>query len=158
MKFTIEQIALCPADADAAIELLKELGLDEWVHDIVDAAGTVLGKAAKNQAALSFNYQASPSEGKALELEVLNYKDGRNWMMRNPASVSHLGMHCTLAELAEWRVKFQERGIPIVQEVFTESHTNPAIANSRRYKYVIFGARDILGVDLKFIVRYNVAE
>jgi hypothetical protein len=37
--------------------------------------------------------------------------------------------------------------------VDTYLHTNPVIKDSRRYTYVIFNTRDILGVDLKFIVR-----
>ena len=43
----------------------------------------------------------------------------------------------------------------MAQEVFTESHTNPVIAGKRSYNYVIFDTREILGVDLKFIVRIN---
>lgn len=156
MKFFIEQIALNPPDARAAMDLLSQLGLSAWTDDVVTATGTVRGKQATNRAELHFNYEASPLEGKPLELEVLQYQEGKNWMQRNPASVSHLGMHCTLKELVQWKEKFKECGIEIVQEVFTDSHTNPTIAETRRYQYVIFGTRDILGVDLKFIVRFNV--
>ncbi|WP_211257045.1 hypothetical protein, partial [Xanthomonas pisi] len=69
--------------------------------------------------------------------------------------VSHLGMHVTAAELAEWRQFFNEEGIQVAQEVVTDSHTNPNIAGKRRYNYVIFDTREIIGVDLKFIVRLN---
>lgn len=155
MKFMIEQVALCPPDPEAAIKLLSALGLRDWVNDIVTAQGEVYGKYASNKAALSFNYQ-SPAPTKPLELEVLHYLEGSNWMdergRRN--SVSHLGMHCTPAELAEWRKIFEDNQVPVVQEVFTNSHTNPEIADKRRYHYVIFGTRKVLGVDLKFIVRY----
>ena len=48
-----------------------------------------------------------------------------------------------------------ERGIKVAQEVFTKSHTNPVIAGKRKYNYVIFDTKEILGVDLKFIVRIN---
>ncbi len=152
--FQIEQIALHPRDPEAAINLLVALGMDEWVDDLVTASGRVHGKLATNKANLHFNYQASPDNGK-LELEVLNYAEGKNWMQKAPDSVSHLGMHVTGQQLNEWRKVFEEQGIPIVQEVFTESHTNPAIAGKRRYQYCIFGTRPILGVDLKFIVRFN---
>ena len=70
-------------------------------------------------------------------------------------TVSHLGMHCSADDLIEWRVFFQSRGIDVAQEVMTESHTNPVIAGKRSYNYVIFDTKDILGVDLKFIVRIN---
>jgi hypothetical protein len=33
------------------------------------------------------------------------------------------------------------------------SHTNPVISGKRWYNYVIFDTKEILGVDLKFIVR-----
>lgn len=161
MKFIIEQVALCPPDGAKAIELLKALGLTDWVTDHVTAAGEVFGKQARNEADLSFNYQAVNDEGTkpALELEVLSYTEGANWMASKErrGSVSHLGMHCTAVELLEWRKKLTELDIQVAQEVFTSSHTNPAIAGLRRYNYVIFNTRAILGVDLKFIVRYNAA-
>ena len=64
-------------------------------------------------------------------------------------------MRVTAAELAEWRKFFKEEGIQVAQEVVTDSHTNPNIAGQRRYNYVIFDTREIIGVDLKFIVRLN---
>jgi hypothetical protein len=68
-------------------------------------------------------------------------------------SVSHLGMHCSAEELLKWRQFFADRSIAVAQEVMTQSHSNPAIAGQRWYNYVIFDTKDILGVDLKFIVR-----
>lgn len=153
MKFFIEQIALCPPDAKAAIKLLEHLGLTEWAHDTVIAKGKVFGNPGINEAALAFNYQAAREEPKPLELEVLHYIVGDNWMAGRGPSVSHLGMHCSLEELEEWRMKFSGLGIKIAQEVDTRSHTNPVIAGKRWYKYVIFDTRNVLGVDLKFIVR-----
>ena len=153
MKFVIEQIALCPPDPSKAIALLQAIGLSDWAHDIVIAQGKVFDKAAINRAALAFNYQASSDAPKPLELEVLNYQIGANWMEDEPASVSHLGMHCSMAGLEEWRLRFANLGIKVIQEVDTVSHTNPVIAGKRWYKYVIFGTRHVLGVDLKLIVR-----
>jgi hypothetical protein len=173
MLLKIEQIALSPRDPAKAMELLAALGLTEWIHDEVVASGSVRGKLAQNKADLHFNYQADhhfeevsadplapeqeppPAEAKPLELEVIKYQEGKNWLDKVPSSVCHLGMHCTASELVGWRKKFEELGIKIAQEVFTQSHTNPAIAGSRRYQYVIFDTRAILGVDLKFIVRYS---
>ena len=74
-----------------------------------------------------------------------------------PKSVSHLGMHVTSGELEGWRHFFAERGIVVAQEVKTHEHTNPVIAGKRFYTYVIFNTRPILGVDVKFIVRRDVA-
>lgn len=154
MKFKIEQIAICPKDPAAAKELLTAIGAAEWFEDHVIASGAVFGSAGRNEADLSFNYQLF--EGN--EFEVLNYTEGENWMQHGtrPGSVSHLGMHCSAEELIQWREFFAGRGIKVAQEVFTESHTNPHIAGKRSYNYVIFDTKDILGVDLKFIVRINV--
>ena len=154
MKFFIEQVALCPRDPEAAIRLLKEIGLDEWVEDHVVANGRVFDQPGKNEADLAFNYQNTRPEGKPLELEVLHYTRGPNWMVGRQPAVSHLGMHCTSDELDEFRLKFHALGIGVSQEVFTESHTNPYLLEvKRKYQYVIFDTRRILGVDLKFIVR-----
>jgi len=168
VKFFIEQIALCPPNPAKAIAFLKELGLTEWAHDVVVATGSVRGEGpVTNRALLAFNYQATRGvsedgvfypEPKPLELEVLHYVEGRNWMDTNVPSVSHLGMHCSAEELTMWTAKFEELGIRWAQNVETKSHTNPVIAGKRSYNYRIFETRHILGVDLKFIVRRNIGE
>lgn len=151
MKFKIEQIALVPNDPERAMRLFEKIGLGEWAKDHVIASGRVWGKVGMNAADLAFNYQASSD--KALELEVLHYTASPNWMERYGTSASHLGMHVTEDELADWRRFFFDEGISIAQEVVTLSHTNPVIASKRWYTYVIFDTRAILGIDLKFIVR-----
>ena len=171
--FKIEQVALFTANSENAQRLLAALGLTDWHRDHVVAKGKVFGVRGENEADLSFNYQAgngefvkdgdevSPRGYKPLELEVLDYTKGPNWMHYNKTvgivsdcgAVSHLGMHVTHEELAEFDAIFAEHGIGIAQAVETQSHTNPAIKDSRRYKYVIYDTRPIIGVDLKFIVR-----
>lgn len=155
MKFQIEQIALCPANHTAAMELLTALGAGAWALDHVKAQGEVFGNPDRTNAAdLSFNYDLCAGK----ELEVLHYTDGDNWMrdLLRVNSVSHLGCHCTEEELEEFRAFFKGRGIDVAQEVRTSSHTNPVIAGKRLYHYCIFDTRSILGVDLKFIVRKDV--
>lgn len=159
MKFFIEQIALCPPDPKKAIRMLSELGLDEWVKDHVVAEGKVYGQSGKNEADLAFNYQNTRTADKPLELEVLHYTSGPNWMAHRRPMVSHLGVHCTAEELEGFRRKFADMEIRVAQEVFTESHTNPFLLETgRKYQYVIFDTYDVLGVDLKFIVRRERAE
>jgi hypothetical protein len=158
MEFKIEQVALCPRNTDRAIRLLTEMGMGEWVKDIVVARGTVglheRGDAPKeNVAHLAFNYQAL---GEAKELEVLHYSAGANWMS-GAHRVSHIGMHCSMLELSNWKDFFKRRSISIAQEVDTLSHNNPAIAGKRWYHYCIFDTYDILSVDVKFIVRKDAA-
>lgn len=164
MKFFIEQLALCPRDPAAAIQLLSEMGLSEWARDHVVAAGSVRGAEGTNEADLAFNYESTRSLGrdddaeertfaKPLELEVLHYTSGPNWMESHAPSASHLGMHCSEEELARWHEFFTSRGIRVAQEVRTQSHTNPVISGKRFYTYVIYHTRPILGIDCKLIVR-----
>lgn len=153
MKFKIEQIAIYPKRPADAKQLLIDMGAADWVDDTVNAVGKVYGAPSRNEAELSFNYDLGSGK---LEFEVLEYTLGMNWMDnidRGRNNVSHLGMHCTPDELVKWREFFAERNIDVAQEVMTESHTNPVIAGKRWYNYVIFDTKDILGVDLKFIVR-----
>lgn len=152
MQFKIEQIAIAPRNAIKAVQLMMVLGLTDWINDDVAAAGTVWGAATSNEAQLSFNYQAAPT--KPLELEMLQYKKGLNWLdLRSGAVVSHIGMHVSEGELEAWRVKLDEIGIKVAQEVLTYSHSNPNIAGKRWYKYVIFSTYEYIGCDLKFILR-----
>ncbi len=162
MKFRIEQIALAPQHPLLARKLLEDLGLTEWIKDTVESSGEVFGKPSVNKAKLQFNYEASPRHNEPpLELEILHYVDGRNWIddneniFRGNGCVSHLGMHVEPAELLEFRNYFEENGIKVAQDVETLSHTNPAIAGKRRYRYVVFSTHEYIGVDLKFIVRLD---
>lgn len=149
-QFKIEQLALCPTDPEAAIALLSKMGMEEWAKDHVVARGNVgADRDQKNEADLAFHYPP----GRKLEVEVLHYTDGNNWMANQSARCSHLGMHCTAEELAEWRAFFKAEGIAEAQAVLTESHTNEVIAGKRWYHYVIFDTYEILGIDVKFIVR-----
>lgn len=150
LKFKIEQVALCPPDPEAAIELLTAMGAGDWARDHVVANGEVFENPGRNEADLAFEYNMLKG---ANELEVLHYTRGPNWMNHYAPRASHLGMHCTAVELEGWREFFAERGIQVAQEVKTQSHSNPAIAGKRWYNYVIFDTYDILGIDIKFIVR-----
>lgn len=150
MQFKIQQIAICPKDPQRARALLERIGLSKWIEDTVVASGKVHGVSGRNTAALAFNYESFDGN----ELEVLQYTDGPNWMAGHQPTISHLGMHCSEAELSAWKALFESEGISIAQEVFTESHTNPYLLETgRRYHYCIFDTRAILGTDLKFIVR-----
>lgn len=169
-KFKIHQIALCPkgmlADRDDAIALLQDLGLTDWAHDTVTGSGEVFGEpVAESIAHLAFNYQGGGNEAaqgvdtaKPLELEVLHYAKGDNWMEDYEPRVSHLGMHVTEEELAEFHAIMAKHGIAIAQAIETSKHTNPVIDGKRLYKYVIYDTHSILGVDLKFIVRKYVTQ
>jgi hypothetical protein len=142
---------LKPADLDPqfAIDLLGQIfGTTEWHKDRVVATGQVFGEQAINEALLAFNYQMVKG---GVEFEVLHYKAGDNWVQNLNPTVSHLGVH--VEQLGPVRERLLRMGIDIVQEVATESHTNEAIKDNRRYIYTIFATRAYLGFDLKLIQR-----
>lgn len=158
-RFFIEQIAICPPNAEAARELMSAIGAHQWHLDHVTGQAFVFGEhEADSQANLQFNYELGREDGKPLEFEILEYTKGSNWMDDVPSRVSHLGMHCSMDELDSWIDFFQSRRIQVAQMLNTETHTNPAIAGKRQYTYAIFNTYPILGVDLKFIVRRDVPQ
>jgi hypothetical protein len=159
LQFKIEHIAINPTNPEKAKSLLIKLGLEDWIHDHVVNSGLVFGEGPNlSHLDLGFNYQAHPQRPfpdgsmRPLELEIMKYADGPNWMQRRADSVSHFGMHVTEDELVEYAKVFLEEGIAIAQETYTKSHQNPHIQNSRRYHYRIYDTHSILGVDLEFIV------
>jgi hypothetical protein len=163
LAFKIEQIEIRPENRERARKLLEKIGLTNWIDDLAAACGTVGERTVQNVAQLSCCYDGEPAG--PLKLELINFPSGANCMdgitqtlsskMGDDTGsiISHIGMHCTLAELAQWRALLNEEGIAVVQETTTTSHANPAVANSRRYLFCTFGTRHILGCDLKFIVR-----
>ena len=137
------------------------LGVDEWHEDLVVAEGQVhphqrpLDKH-KNKAELNFNYQLGQ-----FEFELIHYKAGRNWLQdintQEDNFLSHLGFHIDDPKRFEAVYKELKEHFNIAQEVVTESHTNEAIKDERRYRYVIFNSRNMLGFDLKIIQRLGLA-
>lgn len=152
-QFKIEQLALAldPKREDLALKFLARCGIKDWTNDMVKATGTVYATSGKNEAHLRFNYDAFSGK----ELELLKYEKGPNWLQHSAQlpAVSHIGMHCSEDDLADWRVVMAEFEIRLAQEVWTDSHSNPRIAGCRRYHYVIYNTRGLIGVDMKFIVR-----
>jgi len=140
--------------------LHKLLGLrdDSAVFDEVSATGAVYGQKGKeNVAKLNFAYHDITQP---LELESLNYTSGENFLaipkMRRDGEglASHIAMHCSMEELAEYRAELSANGFLVIQEVWTTNHNNAFLREcGRKYHYVIFSTRRYIGFDLKFIVR-----
>jgi hypothetical protein len=158
-KPRIDQIAFVTRDPEKLKELLHAvLGIDEWHRDEVTAKGTVWGHETTNTNELNFNYQAVKD---GLEFEILHPVSGNNWLQRRAEDdisprLSHLGMHVKDAEAVKRRLT--SLGYEVAQEVVTTKHTNLAIKNSRRYKYIIFDTVQQLGFYLKIIERKSVEE
>jgi hypothetical protein len=164
LSIKVEQLAIATSNPSRAISLLQGiLGVsDKWVYDTVTTKGKVGILATDEEetvAKLAFNYDLG------FELEVLSYQSGPNWLalkgkgMSEEPSISHVGMHVTLEEMGQWRAKMKSLGIPVIQEVFTQDHTNPYLVdNGRKYEYVIFDTEKLLGFDFKIIRRIEKEE
>lgn len=156
----IEQIAIGCSNPALLIEGLKLLGLNQWHRDSVVAVGSVFGRNnCQNLADLNFNYQLG------FELELLHYEQGRNWhedrnewCYAESPFLSHIGIHVNPMQLEEYKAKFKAAGVQIAQEVNTVSHTNPAIAGKRLYKYVVFDTKELFGFDFKLILRIDTPQ
>jgi hypothetical protein len=158
----IDQLAfLARSDEDeAAIKKQLRLADAEWVEDEVVARGYVRGKhlgensgrrESENTAKLLFNYDLG------LEVEILRYTDGPNYGdVGNVKSCTlcHIGAHVekgmALPEgLQSWTV-----ASPMIQQVETQSHTNPFLKETgRKYRYTIYDTKELLGVYFKVIER-----
>jgi hypothetical protein len=154
----LEQIAIATnTKADLMLALTMAFGLKQpWVVDEVKSKAVVFGEEGENLAVLNFNYELG------FELEVLEYREGRNWHQDRIAQgfqfpfISHIGYHCNEEEAQDKIAEMALLEIGIAQEVWTEEHTNPVIAGKRKYHYIVFDSVAKLGFDLKLIVRIDV--
>lgn len=161
-EFLIDQVAFATREGGKLRGLLNEIfGVAEitWSQDTVIAEGTVFGSETKNQAHLAFNYGIMKH---GLEFEVLEPDVHAEYWVNSAINLSpqgcvlsHLGIHVT--DIDSHVERLQELGYSIVQDVRTLSHENPAVPSDRRYRYVIFGTRDVLGFDVKLIQRLTVS-
>ena len=148
--FTIDQIAL-RVTSEAAQNLLIDMGAKLWHYDLAEAEGTVNGISGENAVDSRFSFDFSPEK---LEVELMRYLEGPNWLADKPgAVVACLGMYCEEVEIEGWKRFFEEHEIKLVQESWTKKHTHLERQGKRRYHYCIFETRELLGVDLKFIVK-----
>ena len=163
-QFKIEHIALQPKLPMRARQLLKKLGLTDWVNDEMSVYGRVWSNEhEQGKVDLDFNYQADcdrtndKGDRRPLELEIMTCTEGANWMGDDEGNfISHFGMQVTHEQLEEVEAIMSVEGIQIAQSVITLAHKNPHIKDSRRYKKVIFDTRSILGVDLEFNVLLSI--
>ena len=150
-----DQLAIV-VDSLTRQDALTRLGA--WTADTVVTKGVDnAGHLIENRARLMFNYDQWP-----MEYEVLLYEEGWNWHMLNPFQdspyLSHYGQHVPAGAAGYEAIESAKEQWPVLQESVTQSHTNPTIAESRRYRYVIFDTREHLGAELKLIQRLTIEE
>lgn len=166
----IQQVAFYVPDMDRAKQAYRALGCKTWTDDIVTAQGKVHDgtfddngqikwpKTIINVAHLAFNYELGT------EIELIHYSAGANWHFAKgridadgQCSVpfaSHMSYH--VDDMPGEVLKFTRAGLRVIQDVRTVSHTNPyLVKNGRRYNYVVFDSRGILGFDVKLIKRLD---
>jgi hypothetical protein len=147
LNMKIDQIAFAAYNDEDERRIKSLLGLSdaEWVEDRVVASGTVNGQAGTNTAKLLFNYDYG------IEVEILRYTDGPNYLHEQsiPAGhVCHVGMHYS------GEGEIPTFGHDIIQQVETESHTNPfLLAEGRKYRYTIYNTMQQFGRNFKVIER-----
>lgn len=164
----IEQIAFYTNDIDNAKLMYGQMyGVKDWKEDIVTARGRVwcptggefgnggyeLGVV--NVAHLCFNYDLG------FELELIKYESGMNWHAngRRIGDIfpSHMAYH--VEDMQKEVKRYEGAGLRVAQEVKTLSHTNEyLLTTGRKYHYVIFDSRNVLGFDLKLIKRIENGE
>lgn len=146
LNMKIDQIAFAAFDQRDEDMIKASLGLAdaEWVEDEVVASGTVAGREGTNRAKLLFNYDYG------IEVEILRYLEGPNYLEAQriqPGTICHIGMHYTEGEVPTF-------GRRIIQQVETQSHTNPAVVDKgRRYRYTIYDTMALFGRNFKVIER-----
>lgn len=159
----IEQVAMYVPDMDAAKASYARLGMTTWHDDTVTGVARVRSgrdrndfSQRENKALLSFNYDLG------IEFELIRYIDGDNWHQQagrinrdgsceRPFS-SHMSYHVEDVDAA--RRVVAAAGFDVAQEVQTIGHTNPyLIEKGRKFHYVVFNSRHLLGWDIKLIKR-----
>jgi hypothetical protein len=160
-----DQVAFYVPSIEDAKRNYRILGCTEWTDDVVTAVGTVgKEKDCTNVARLAFNYQLNT------ELELIRYSAGRNWHQEAngrphvgedgscaAAFMSHMSYH--VENMYDEVSRLTKFGFKVVQDVKTISHTNQyLLSTGRKYNYVIFDTRAMLGFDLKLIKRLESKE
>lgn len=149
----IDQIAFYCADekSEAAIKVHFGLQNAEWKQDTVTALSSIFGEdAVINIGHLQFNYDIG------IEMEILRYaEDSEHWHLDQvwkqklfgsySPFISHVGIHLGRDDAVGWVEDFpivDEKLFRLVQETWTQHHTNPfVVERGRLYHYRIYQCR-----------------
>jgi hypothetical protein len=149
-NITIDQLAFCAwTDRDEeSIKQFLKLEHSAWIEDTVTARGQVgMEFDVTNVAKLQFNYDLDH------EVEILRYMDGPNYLMLADVPggrMCHIGSHF----VGNGHVPRVD--VPIIQQLVTETHTNPFQAeHNRHYRYTIYDTYRRMGLFFKIIERLD---
>jgi hypothetical protein len=149
----LDQVAYYAHNDEQAAAIAAELGLPslaDWVEDTAIGHAVVRGiEVPRLVGKLRFSY------ARGMEIEILTYlEEGHHWHVGKEAFengkpfLSHIGYHLN-TDLGEQMP--DEFAGQLVQELWTDEHSNKAIPRDRRYHYRIF--ESMTGVDQKIIAR-----
>jgi hypothetical protein len=141
-------------DVDTAVNLWKEMGVDQWHHDEPLYKGTIDGDYAECRGYLSFNYQIL----KGFELEFLTHEGASPWLelfengqVYEGGFVSHMSSYVNDVEETANQLKDTIGPPYYIRE--THDHQNPHVVGVKRFKEYIYDTRALLGFDIKTIQR-----
>lgn len=147
-----DQLAIYVHNEDQRDSIKHLYGLDrgEWIKDNPIGRAQIMGWREQLACYLEFSNDLMAD----VELELITCSGDRHaytlfdqWAMRQPF-LAHIGFHVAGAE---WP---PIAAAPLVQEMWTESHTNPfLVKNGRRYHYRVYDTRPQVGVFTKLIKR-----
>lgn len=149
----LDQIAWYAHTEKQVLEIKNLFGLahKDWIEDFAFGDAELGGRREDCRAHLRFNYDLG------IEMEILTYLDDFNWhafkrtegYFTGEIFLSHYGFH-----LEEDEPFPRHTPGPLVQEMWTNSHTNPYLLERKRtYHYRIHDARETLGAYIKYIKR-----
>jgi len=137
---------------DAAVDMMKLLGVDEWHHDEPLYKGLVFDRRVECYGYLRFNYQILGG----FELEFLTHEGESPWLewsrkIGGVAFVSH--MSCYVNNVYETAEQLRPHiGAPYyIRE--THDHINDHVKGIKRFREYIYNTRDTMGFDVKTIQR-----
>lgn len=147
--YEFHQTAIFAADQDAAVQLYRDLGYENWIEDNAELKGILDGKPVVTKARMQFNYDVFGGELEFLTYEGPNRhaEQGRTGL---PPFISHMS---TYVDDVRWHTvqMYREFGMLPYHRFITQNHTNPAVVGKKRFIEAIYDTRALLGFDLKMI-------
>jgi hypothetical protein len=140
---------------DAAIDVYRSMGYNDWVRDEALYVGSWEDNPVECRAHLAFNYQAIMGN---LELEFFWYSDGESPMIarasgRTDLFISHMSAYVN--DVDEIAAGLSDSlGEPYYKRE-THDHQNAHVKGIKRFREYVWNTHEVIGYDLKIIQRIS---